>query len=192
MTWLARQHLATGDVSRSGLFSSIAVMAMTSAPGIDSAPSVASSAALKLLNQVTCPHCWERFAPEQVLWVSEHIDLLGDPLLGPEQQQRFLPSRFTIDGDAIDAEFLDNLPAATHLRALPASEFEKLATSITLSRIALGKDRENLDWEHIRDLMRQSPDLENLFSWIAYCLEKKSSYTADDWRGIAQLEKNYA
>ena len=59
---------------------------------------------LKLLPQVTCPHCWERFAPEQVLWVSEHVDLLGDPLLGPESQQRFLPSRYTLEGDAIDAK----------------------------------------------------------------------------------------
>ncbi len=42
-----------------------------------------SIAPLKLLTQITCPHCWERFPPEQVLWVSEHIDLLGDPLLGP-------------------------------------------------------------------------------------------------------------
>jgi hypothetical protein len=62
-----------------------------------------SGAAIELLSQVTCPHCWERFVPEQVLWISEHVDLLGDPRLGPERQQRFLPSRFTIDGDAIDA-----------------------------------------------------------------------------------------
>jgi hypothetical protein len=40
--------------------------------------------------------------------------------------------------------------------------------------------------------MLQSPDLEDMFSWIAYRLEKKTPYTADDWRGIAQLEKNYA
>jgi hypothetical protein len=66
-------------------------------------PSDAPGAVLGLLSQVTCPHCWERFAPEQVLWISEHVDLLGDPLLGPEQQQRFLPSRFTIDGDALDS-----------------------------------------------------------------------------------------
>ena len=58
----------------------------------------------KLLAQVTCPHCWEYFAPEDVLWISEHIDLLGDPLLGPERQSRFLPSRYTIEGDAIDAK----------------------------------------------------------------------------------------
>jgi hypothetical protein len=59
---------------------------------------------LKLLPQVTCPHCWEPFPPEQALWVSEHGDLLGDPLLGPERQQRFRPSRYTLEGDAIDAK----------------------------------------------------------------------------------------
>jgi hypothetical protein len=62
-----------------------------------------AGAAIRLLSQVTCPHCWDRFLPEQVLWISEHVDLLGDPRLGPERQLRFLPSRFTIDGDAIDA-----------------------------------------------------------------------------------------
>lgn len=92
----------------------------------------------------------------------------------------------------LDSEFLDKLPSAGQLTALPPSDFERLGSGITLSRIALGKDRENLDWEHIRDLMLQSPDLEDMFSWIAYCLEKKTPYTADDWRGIAQLEKNYA
>jgi hypothetical protein len=57
-----------------------------------------------LLARVTCPHCWATFPPEQSLWVSEHADLLGDPLLGPEQAQRFLPSRFTLQGDALDAK----------------------------------------------------------------------------------------
>ena len=63
-----------------------------------------TTATPKLLAQVTCPHCWEYFAPEDVLWISEHVDLLGDPLLGPERQQRFLPSRYTLQGDAIDAK----------------------------------------------------------------------------------------
>lgn len=63
-----------------------------------------SHAPVKLLGQITCPHCWERFAPEQILWISEHVDLLGDPRLGPESQQRFLPSRYTLEGDAIDAK----------------------------------------------------------------------------------------
>ena len=58
---------------------------------------------IRLLTRVTCPHCWESFPPEQVLWISEHVELLGDSMLGPERQQRFLPSRFTVDGDAVDA-----------------------------------------------------------------------------------------
>lgn len=57
----------------------------------------------KLLPQVTCPHCWHRFPPEQILWISEHTDLLGDPLVGPELMQRFLPTRFTVRGEALDA-----------------------------------------------------------------------------------------
>ncbi len=57
-----------------------------------------------LMSRVTCPHCWEAFAPEEAVWISEHSDLLGDPLLGPEQPQRFLPSRFSVKGEAIDAK----------------------------------------------------------------------------------------
>jgi hypothetical protein len=57
-----------------------------------------------LLTRITCPHCWEQFAPEKILWVSEHTDLLGDHRLGPEQPQRFLPTRFTLNGEAIDAK----------------------------------------------------------------------------------------
>ena len=67
-------------------------------------PQTVQTEPIRLLTQVTCPHCWETFPPEQVLWISEHVELLGDPMLGPERQQRFLPSRFTVDGDAIDAQ----------------------------------------------------------------------------------------
>src|ERR1700722_8882187 len=58
----------------------------------------------RILARVTCPHCWEHFSPERVLWISEHADLLGDPRLGPEHQQRFLPTRFTLAGQAIDGK----------------------------------------------------------------------------------------
>ena len=56
----------------------------------------------RLVANVICPHCFHKFAPEEVLWVSEHIDLYGDSLIKSEQQ-RFLPSRFTPQGDAVDA-----------------------------------------------------------------------------------------
>jgi hypothetical protein len=60
------------------------------------------TAPLTLLRQVTCPHCWHVFGPEESLWISEHPDLIGDPKLGGNFAQRFLPSRFSVEGDAID------------------------------------------------------------------------------------------
>lgn len=57
---------------------------------------------LTLLNQVICPHCWNRFAPEDALWIAEHPDLIGDSKLGEIHAIRFLPSRFSPEGDAID------------------------------------------------------------------------------------------
>ena len=62
-----------------------------------------SAAPLQLLRRTRCPHCWTSFPCEDVLWVSSHADLLGDPRLGPEQMQRFLPTRFDVDGNALDA-----------------------------------------------------------------------------------------
>ena len=54
-----------------------------------------------------------KFTPEQVVWVSEHRDLHGDPMLG-EAQLRFLPSRFTVEGNALDA-----LGSMSHNRLSP-------------------------------------------------------------------------
>ena len=67
-----------------------------------------------ILSRITCPHCWERFSPEKTLWVSEHNDLLGDPRLGAEEPQRFLPTRFTARGEALDAKGI-----ACHTLACP-------------------------------------------------------------------------
>lgn len=53
--------------------------------------------------RVTCPHCWSEFSPDQILWVAEHPDLIGDPRLGTDYPNRFLPSRFNLQGAAIDA-----------------------------------------------------------------------------------------
>lgn len=57
---------------------------------------------VQLRSRITCPHCWTEFAPDEVLWISTHTELRGDPLLSQDEQQRFLPSRFNADGKAID------------------------------------------------------------------------------------------
>ncbi len=67
-------------------------------------PARASAApVMRLLSKITCPHCWNVCHPEDILWISSHPDLMGDPVLGTEHPARFLPSRFTIGGQALDA-----------------------------------------------------------------------------------------
>lgn len=53
---------------------------------------------------VTCPCCWFKFEPDEALCVSMHPDLIGDPVLGQDEQLRFLPERFTPDGLALDGK----------------------------------------------------------------------------------------
>ncbi len=52
---------------------------------------------------IICPHCWHRFNVEDFLYIARHHDLVGDPILGEDAQQRFLPSRFTPEGHAVDS-----------------------------------------------------------------------------------------
>lgn len=103
-----------------------------------------------LLEKMTCPHCWHRFAAADTLWISEHPDLLGDRLLGPYVPQRFLPNRFTPQGKALDSRgmatsrlacpncHLEIPRGAFHLRSLflsvlgaPASGKSYFLTSMT-------------------------------------------------------------
>jgi hypothetical protein len=59
-----------------------------------------------LLSRVTCPHCWHKFPPDETNWVSVHPDLRGDERLdqpgSKESPRRFLPTRFNVEGLALD------------------------------------------------------------------------------------------
>ena len=92
------------------------------------------AATRRLVKRVTCPHCWRRFAPEQVLWISRHAELMGDQVAGPEAASRFLPTRFSIDGHALDARGTPCHAVACPSCHLPVPrdllEFEPLFISI--------------------------------------------------------------
>ncbi len=87
--------------------------------------STASPQQLTLLQKVTCPHCWSSFAPEDSLWIAEHPEIVGDAKLGPDAARRFLPSRLTIEGDA-----LDEAGYRTSRLACPECHLEVLVHSI--------------------------------------------------------------
>jgi hypothetical protein len=55
-----------------------------------------------LVKEITCPNCWERYAPERSVYIATHPELYGDLLLGETAQRRFLPTRFHPDGRALD------------------------------------------------------------------------------------------
>ena len=56
---------------------------------------------------ITCPHCWKRFDFREIFYISRHLDLLGDPVLGTDAQKRFLPVKFSARGMAIDEKGME-------------------------------------------------------------------------------------
>jgi hypothetical protein len=53
--------------------------------------------------EFTCPVCWYRFDSGDVMSIAVHPELRGDPVLGPDQLQRFHATRFNDRGQALDA-----------------------------------------------------------------------------------------
>lgn len=83
---------------------------------------------------IICPHCWHRFMVDEFLFIARHQSLIGDAVLGADAAKRFLPSRFTPEGNALDAEGMscpDMACPRCHLR-IPqaASEMPPLFLSI--------------------------------------------------------------
>lgn len=57
----------------------------------------------RLLAKVTCPHCWHTFPPHDTKWISAHPSLRDDTKV-PEGGRRFLPTRFSVSGQAVDSK----------------------------------------------------------------------------------------
>ena len=92
------------------------------------------SSVLRLRSRVTCPRCWHNFPPDECHWISRDPLLLGDPRLGKEQQLRFLPTRFTIDGQAYDAKGMvcNELACPRCHLALPRALLEMEPTFVSI------------------------------------------------------------
>ena len=54
------------------------------------------------VGEFTCPVCWLKFDAGDVMSIASHPDLIGDPVLGRDQMQRFLATRFNSVGQALD------------------------------------------------------------------------------------------
>lgn len=52
--------------------------------------------------EIICPLCWLKFDIGDAMSIASHESLRGDPVLGPEEMLRFLPTSFDSDGIALD------------------------------------------------------------------------------------------
>ncbi len=115
--------------------SSVKVLASAETPYPSSSPAATISRTAASGRQgIICPHCWHRFAVDEFLFIARHQSLIGDAVLGADSAKRFLPSRFTPEGNALDAEGMscpDMACPRCHLR-IPqaASEMPPLFLSI--------------------------------------------------------------
>ncbi|MDR0520971.1 MAG: hypothetical protein LBH00_03850, partial [Planctomycetaceae bacterium] len=55
---------------------------------------------LRIKINLSCPHCWQEFPTDKILFIGEHTDLPQDPKTNGNY--RFLPQRFTLAGAALD------------------------------------------------------------------------------------------
>jgi hypothetical protein len=55
-----------------------------------------------LVSKITCPYCWREFPTEDIKYIARHPELIGDPVLGANEYLRFSPTRFTVEGQALD------------------------------------------------------------------------------------------
>jgi hypothetical protein len=88
----------------------------------------------RLLAEIICPNCWHRSVPERLLFIERHDSLLGDDVVGGSAYRRFLPTRFNLAGNAIDARGIECQDLACprcHLQiARPLIELQPLFISI--------------------------------------------------------------
>jgi hypothetical protein len=126
---------------------------------MEQATPVQEHAPIPLVKRVTCPHCWFEFRPDQILWVAQHEELMGDPVL-KEESLRFLPTRFTVEGQALDARGMvcSSLACpACHL-VLPRVLIENEVTFISIIGSA-GSGKSNflatMTWELRQRLARE-------------------------------------
>ena len=86
-----------------------------------------------ILSELQCPHCWQKFTPQTLLYISQHPELLGDFRLGENEPTRFLPTRFRSDGSAIDAGgFPSRLLACPHCHR----EIPRVLTEVPMAYFA--------------------------------------------------------
>jgi hypothetical protein len=89
----------------------------------------------------------------------------------------------------IPVDRIATLPDAEALSRLSDDEFERLRGEFSPLSISPGLPRQVLDWEHIRDMMNQSQEFQDIFEWIARCLRDSRSYSFENYLALRKIEQ---
>lgn len=98
----------------------------------------------------------------------------------------------TITTFGLTGELLDGFPGASQILKMTSQEFDDISKDIQVRYINVGKERDTLDWEHIKDLRMQNSDFNYLFDWISKCLSAGKAYNFNDFVNLMEVEKKYA
>lgn len=91
----------------------------------------------------------------------------------------------------LSEEYLDSLPPADQMLQIDEGQFEQIASNIRITHIVSARKSETLDWDAIKDLRLQLADFNNIFAWLAYCLEKRTAYHFADFMQLSRVETKY-
>lgn len=94
---------------------------------------------------------------------------------------------FGLTGDKLDKEF----PDADKILKMTNQEFDDLSKDINIKIINTGREKETLDWEHIKDLKQQNDDFNYLFDWISKCLSSGIAYPFSEFMQLREIENKY-
>lgn len=91
----------------------------------------------------------------------------------------------------LSEEYLESLPDANKiLNSLSDEEFTEIVSKMSLRLISSSIQKDNIDWEHVKDLKAKSTDFNDLVQWIARCVTDSSPYTIDEFRELRKNESN--
>ncbi|MBF0501950.1 MAG: hypothetical protein HQM09_17560 [Candidatus Riflebacteria bacterium] len=129
-----------------------------------------------------------KWSHNAMLIVAEYI---SDQMLAEELRRLGTSYDVSVISFGISSSMIDSWPNSQELLRLSEEDFEKIYGQISISLIVVGKSRETLDWEAIRDLQNQNPEFKSLFKWIAKCLDDKKAFRYQDYLAMEALNSKY-
>lgn len=114
---------------------------------------------------------------------------ISDALLAGELRRLGTSYGVQIQFFDLPIDRLESLPAATGILNLSNAEFEELRGAVVPSILSTGTSRSVLDWDHIRDMMKQIDVFANIFDWIARCLHDCKPYAYEKYLTLLKMEQ---